>query len=264
MTVTTRPGGVDVVDEVERPYGFAMPRVAPLASPQPDPAVPPAPTDRPGDYSLPPLPPLSTLVPRTGPTRDPAAPFDTTSAGWTHRGEAGDDPRQPFEIGASIRATPEADAHPVVADEVGGWAPPGTDEVGPVERTVGRLPAPWRGRGPLHTADRSVGSLIRLLGWGLPAALVLGFIGSWFGLLGLALGWVFAATHPVIARSLRLAFLWTSVVVIVLTVVGTPVRDTLEQLCWACRLGCMVLLPVCLVIADRHLSPLDRPGPPDR
>lgn len=274
----------DVTGAEEPPLAFAMPAIAPLGtatSSDRSSGHPSSPsTTEPSGQAGPPRDylrsdqqvPLDAVIPRTGTRRNPRIPFSSTASvsQWGRR-DAAIDPRLPIVTSAgpagravmfphdSVRAGSES---PVT----GNWAPPGSQSIPPPTSpsTEGALnlgpasPSAMAGERPAQPGDKSLGALCRGLGWGLVVAIVAGALSSWLSVPGLAVGWYFAWRHPVARRPLLRAYGVATIMVFIVSLLGSPTRSGWEQLSWVSWMANIGLLIAAMLIIDRTLTPPPR------
>lgn len=281
----------DVVGAVEPPMAFAMPDTTPLESSavRPDAPRPDLPADPPQGYQASPhQPPLSSLVPQTGETRDPSLPFSSTGvpiqwgrhaeidprrpiltsggpAGWGGSPLTGPEPSSPSSAVQS-GLEPSGPAHWSAARR--GSARSGSDRWAPPEPALDNglnlapaEPSGLWGERPELPGNRTLGALCRGLGWGLVASVVAGCLGTWLSLPALAVGWYFTWRHPVARTALLRLYGVATALALLMTVLGSPTRSGWEQLRWTCWMANIAILVASMIIIDRELTPTPRTDP---
>ena len=154
---------------IERPYGFAVPDVAPLPAAEPAPQLTPGAVAPPSGFApMPPAVALEDLGKEEKIRRNPAAPFDVSSALMMAyaAGYGSRDPRQPFDVATVGGPQPSLPVPPDPTSRLN--LPPNPSQ--PIQMA----PYPQYGAVPMTQAQRGimcVAGVAFILGVFLPSAL---------------------------------------------------------------------------------------------
>lgn len=224
----------------QRPFGFAMPRAAPLPTAEPAPSLAEGqPAEAPGEFrQAPGANPLESLAPRTGPRRDPHRSFGVdqtalTSSAWGSAHSSATTRSARFDPTAAMAPSGLATGAGLLEHSEAALAPPVGDP-------VATWPVPREYAQP--EGGVNVGELVTMVG--IPVLICLG-VGMviWqlaFPLLVVALALVSARPESPINQPLRATLGGLAAGALAMTFLWNVMEDSLFSLGRYSQFGCLV------------------------